>query len=61
MIQVIKEYYEFFFFFFQQIQHSDMLGDGIQVATMTTDSGEVLHIQQGVAVAGASGETDSSQ
>ncbi|KAK3749512.1 hypothetical protein RRG08_043419 [Elysia crispata] len=44
-----------------QIQHSDMLGDGIQVATMTTDSGEVLHIQQGVAVAGASGETDSSQ
>ncbi|GFO05907.1 protein banp [Plakobranchus ocellatus] len=44
-----------------QIQHPDMLGDGIQVATMTTDSGEVLHIQQNVAVAGTSAETDTTQ
>ncbi|KAH9507749.1 hypothetical protein Btru_053631 [Bulinus truncatus] len=43
-----------------QIQHSDILGDGIQVATMTTDTGEVLHIQQNVT--GAAGtETDVSQ
>ncbi|XP_059154254.1 protein BANP-like isoform X2 [Physella acuta] len=42
-----------------QIQHADILGDGIQVATMTTDAGEVLHIQQNVS--GAGGETDVSQ
>ncbi|KAK0042924.1 protein BANP-like isoform X2 [Biomphalaria pfeifferi] len=43
-----------------QIQHSDILGDGIQVATMTTESGEVLHIQQNVS--GVTGtETDVSQ
>ncbi|BFZ13093.1 hypothetical protein BsWGS_16132 [Bradybaena similaris] len=36
-----------------QIQHSDMLEDGIQVATVTTDSGEVLHVQQNIAIAGA--------
>ncbi|XP_067651436.1 protein BANP-like [Haliotis asinina] len=35
-----------------QIQQGDVaaLGDGIQVATVTTDSGEVLHIQQAPAV-----------
>ena len=35
----------------QQIQHGDIsaLGDGIQVATVTTDSGEVLQIQQALA------------
>ncbi|CAL1538655.1 unnamed protein product [Lymnaea stagnalis] len=45
-----------------QIQHSDILGDAIQVATMTTDTGEVLHIQQNVAISGAAGgETDVSQ
>ncbi|XP_041376209.1 protein BANP-like isoform X2 [Gigantopelta aegis] len=34
-----------------QIQHGDIsaLGDGIQVATVTTDSGEVLQIQQALA------------
>ncbi|XP_005113234.1 protein BANP [Aplysia californica] len=31
-----------------QIQPGDMLPEGIQVATMTTDSGEVLQIQQSV-------------
>ncbi|CAG5136229.1 unnamed protein product [Candidula unifasciata] len=36
-----------------QIQHSDMLEEGIQVATVTTDSGEVLHVQQSIAIAGA--------
>uniref|UniRef100_A0A0B6ZK91 Protein BANP n=1 Tax=Arion vulgaris TaxID=1028688 RepID=A0A0B6ZK91_9EUPU len=46
----------------RQIHHADMLAEGIQVSTMTTDAGEVLHIQQGIGISGATGaETDISQ